>query len=97
MNKMTEDDLPFTLTQNTGFGTAGPEDELLHPESFRDVKDDSATETQYFGFSIPEQRIHATCQLWHHPDLHVVTGGLFVFRARSEAPCMPSCVTGAPS
>lgn len=77
---MAESDKPFFIAQNPGFSTAGPQDELLHPESFRDIQADSATETQYLGFSVPEENIHALCYCWHHPNLKVVTGGLFVWR-----------------
>lgn len=75
---MTEDKLPFFVKQNTGFGRIRPEDDLLHPASFADIKDDSATETQAFGFSVPEARVYALSYLWHHPNLKVCTGGLFV-------------------
>jgi hypothetical protein len=77
---MADNDKPFFIAQNPGFSTAGPQDELLHPASFREVKADSATETQYLGFSVPEAQIHALCYCWHHPNLHVVTGGLFVWQ-----------------
>lgn len=74
------DELPFFLAKNESFLTAKDSDDLLHPESFRNIAHDTATETQYFGFSIPEQRIHALCYLWHHPNLHVISGGAFVFQ-----------------
>jgi hypothetical protein len=77
---MSDTDKPFFIAQNQSFSSASPQDDLLHPESFRAIKADSATETQYFGFSVPEERIHALCYLWHHPNLRVVTGGLFVWR-----------------
>ena len=38
------------------------------------------TETQYIGFNIPEERIHALCYLWHHPNLGVVSGGAWAWR-----------------
>ncbi|HEX5806331.1 MAG TPA: hypothetical protein VFY31_08365 [Macromonas sp.] len=75
-----EPSLPFFLTQNTGFAQIKPEDELLHPDSFKDLKDDAAIETQYFGFSVPEARIHGCCYLRHHPNLNIVMGGLFVYQ-----------------
>jgi hypothetical protein len=80
MTKSTGETLPFFLRPNTGFGRIRPEDDLLHPASFADVDDDSATETQYFGFSIPEARIHGLTYLWWHPNLKVCSGGLFVYR-----------------
>jgi hypothetical protein len=75
-----DEKMPFFLKKNTGFGQIRPQDDLLHPDSFAGVKDDSATETQYFGFSVPEHHVHALCYCWWHPNLKVVTGGLFVYQ-----------------
>jgi hypothetical protein len=76
-------DKPFFISQNTGIGEARPEDELLHPQRNAQVKDDTLTETQYFGFCIAEERIHGYGYLWHHPNLHVVSGGIFVWRGHT--------------
>lgn len=77
---MSDSDKPFYIAQNQGFAGITAQDELLHPAAFAEVKADSATETQYLGFSVPEARIHALCYLWHHPNLKVVTGGLYVWQ-----------------
>lgn len=74
------DDKPFFLSQNQGFGTATDKDDLLHPESFKGITHDSATETQYFAFSVPEANIHALLYLWHRPNLKIVTGGAWVWQ-----------------
>jgi len=79
------DNKPFHLRYNTRFLQARPEDDLLHPDSFKDVKHDSATETQYFGFSVPEANIHALTYMWHHPNLKVCSGGLYVFQGVKDA------------
>ncbi len=79
MAQATEDK-PFFLTQNRGFAPISAKDDLLHPESFKGVTADSATETQYFGFSVPEANIHALCYLWHRPNLRIVTGGAWVWQ-----------------
>ena len=50
---MSADD-PFFLAQNLALGVAQARDNLLHPERNALITADSATETQYFGFSIPE-------------------------------------------
>ena len=84
MSAVPEDKLPFFLKKNTGLGFIKPEDDLLHPASFKGVDDDSATETQYFGFSIPEENIHALTYCWWHPNLKVVSGGIFVFQGVKE-------------
>ena len=76
----TDEKMPFFLKKNKGFGQITPEDDLLHPESFANVTDDSATETQYFGFSVPEHNIHGLTYCWWHPNLKVVSGGLFVYQ-----------------
>jgi len=73
-------DTPFYIAQNQGFATITEHDELLHPDAFSGVHADSATETQYLGFSVPDAKIHALCYLWHHPNLQTVTGGLFVWQ-----------------
>ena len=80
---------PFYISQNLGLGQIGPEDELLHPEKNARVKADSLTETQYFGFCVPEERIQGFAYLWHHPNLKVVTGGIFAWHGdkRSVTHC----------
>ena len=77
---MKTSDQPFYLTQNKGFDKPTPEDDLLHPEKNRQVRDNSLTETQYFGFSVPEEQIQGVSYLWHHPNLGLVTGGLYVWQ-----------------
>jgi hypothetical protein len=77
---VAEKDLPFFMKQSRGIRSIEPADDLLHPDSFKEVKDDSATETQYFGFSIPNENIHALTYMWWHPNLKVCSGGLFVFK-----------------
>lgn len=74
------DDKPFFISQNQSLGVAEPQDELLHPERNALIKADTLTETQYFGFCIPEERIHGYCYMWHHPNLHVVSGGPLVWQ-----------------
>lgn len=78
--------LPFFLKQNAGLGSIKPEDDLLHPASFVNLTDSSATETQFLGFSVPEHNIHGFCYLWHHPNLRVVSGGVYVFQGIKEVP-----------
>ncbi|VWX50205.1 hypothetical protein [Novosphingobium sp. 9U] len=73
-------DQPFYLANNTGLIQARPEDDLLHREVNAGIEGDTLTETQYFGFNVPEKNIHGLTYLWHHPNLNVVTGGLMVFQ-----------------
>ena len=79
------DDKPFFLAQNSGFDVATATDELLHAQQNSAVAADSLTETQYFGFCIPEERIHGYGYLWCHPNLKVVSGGLFVWRGHKRS------------
>ena len=78
------DNKPFYLTKNAGFGQAGPEDDLLHPEQNSLVDDVSCTESQYLGFSVPEENIHALCYVWHHPVLKTLTGGAWVWQGYKQ-------------
>jgi hypothetical protein len=80
---MAEDcdtNLPYYLVRNESFGVARPEDDLLHPEKNAAIEHETLSETQYFSFCIPEARIHSYMYLWHHPNLHVVTGGAWVWQ-----------------
>lgn len=71
---------PFYLVNNKALLSADASDDLLHSEENASVKGDSATETQYFGFNVPEAKIHGLCYMWHHPNLGVVTGGVMAWR-----------------
>lgn len=46
---------------------------------------DSVTETQFFGFCIAEKSIHGFCYMWHHPNLRIVSGGLFVYQGHKRS------------
>lgn len=54
-----------------------PEDEDFH--GVRSDHDYTASETNYFGFSIPEEKINAEVYLWAHPRFGVATGGVFIY------------------
>jgi hypothetical protein len=51
--ELLQEQQPFYLVKNEGFGPARPEDDYLHPVVNAGVNDDSLTETQYFGLEIP--------------------------------------------
>lgn len=57
---------------------ASAADEFLHPAApsghYR------ATETSYFGFSIPEHRINAEIYIWYHPVLKVMAAGIWIYQ-----------------
>jgi hypothetical protein len=66
-----------TAETGGGFGTVTDQDEFLHgtgPEG------DSLTETWYWGFNVPQARINCYVYCWVHPNLEVVSAGLFIYR-----------------
>ncbi|MET0661123.1 MAG: hypothetical protein ABW110_23540 [Steroidobacteraceae bacterium] len=78
---MTEpSEVPYFVRENVALASIGPQDDYLHPERNRLIVDATLTETQYFGFSVPEARIQGLGYLWHHPNLKTVSGGLLVWR-----------------
>jgi hypothetical protein len=72
---MANDGAWFSTT-NPGFGQFTDVDDLLHPQHAQ--PGDTLTETQYFGFNIPEENIYGFGYFWLHPNLEVVTSGVFV-------------------
>ena len=77
---MAEAQTPFFLARNESLRQATPADDFLHPEQNSQVSGDSLTETQYLGISVPGKAIHGMGYLWHHPNLKVVSGGIWVFQ-----------------
>jgi hypothetical protein len=74
---MSEDDI-WLRNRASGFGTATPEDEYYHGRN--GVEGDSLTETWYWNFAVPEAGINVHLYCWVHPNLDVVTSGLFAYR-----------------
>ncbi len=68
------------------FGTFTEKDDFLHPQMNALITTDEATETQYFGFSVPEENIHAVIYLWHHVNLGTVSGGVMVWQGIKPQP-----------
>lgn len=64
--------------RHTGFGQVRPEDDLLHLAE--NPPGAAATETYYFGFSVPEQAINGYIYIWFHPNLRVVSAGSLVYQ-----------------
>lgn len=65
---------------------AGPEDDLMHVAANAQVPGDTVSETQFYGFKVPEAQINGICYIWHHPNLGVVTGGAWVWRGTNRHP-----------
>lgn len=70
----------FWEEKNLSFKAAAPEDDLLHPQVNDANRSPYLAETQFFGFSVPEENIHSLTYMWHHPNLGVVTGGAWVWQ-----------------
>eukprot|EP00456_Euglypha_rotunda_P071328 TRINITY_DN6366_c0_g1_i25.p1 TRINITY_DN6366_c0_g1~~TRINITY_DN6366_c0_g1_i25.p1 ORF type:complete len:340 (+),score=69.46 TRINITY_DN6366_c0_g1_i25:633-1652(+) len=70
-----ENDKGWFSTQFEGFGQFNEADDMLHPDQSKEG--DSLTETQYFGFNIPEKNIYCFAYFWLHPNLDVISAGLF--------------------
>jgi hypothetical protein len=75
---------PFWEKKNEGFSAADPAQDLLHPESRQAENGYALTETQYLGFNIPEHNLHGLAYIWHHPNLHMVTGGVYAWTGIKE-------------
>ena len=58
-----------------GFGTYDVSDEELHPAHKVEKPHYALTETQYYGFWVPEANLHCFSWIWAHPNLKSVTAG----------------------
>lgn len=83
---MSDNSTFFDKQYGIGFGNYVPADDLLHPVQNAAVTSYGATETQYLGFSIPEEGITSVNYLWHHPRLKVVTGGCMAWQGIKPVP-----------
>jgi hypothetical protein len=70
----------FMNAHAAGFGAYSDTDDLLHREMNSRVTDPALTETQFLGFSVPEAGIHAVNYLWVHPNLELLTGGVWAWQ-----------------
>ncbi|MET0985585.1 MAG: hypothetical protein ABW034_09285, partial [Steroidobacteraceae bacterium] len=77
---MSENSTFLLHNAGLGFGAYDADDELLHPQMNAAITDEALTETQYFGFSVPQERIHGLTYFWHHARLTTMTGGAMVWR-----------------
>lgn len=74
----------FWEHKNESFAAPHPSQDLLHPDACAAEPGYALTETQYFGFNLPEENIHGLAYLWYHPNLKTVTGGAFVWQGIKE-------------
>jgi hypothetical protein len=64
------------------FGTMSDADELIHA-----IPPDAGfewTETNMYGFNIPEDNIDCIVYLWHHPVLKVSYGGVTIWQGHKQ-------------
>jgi hypothetical protein len=59
-------------------GRYSPRDENIHPEYRTTNTSIDLNETQFFGFSVPEARIHSVLYTWYHPNLELISSGVMV-------------------
>lgn len=67
-------------------GIWDPKDEEMHPEYRERNPSPDLNETQFFGFSVPEARIHALLYAWAHPNLELVSTGVMVAQGYRPLP-----------
>jgi len=65
-----------------GFGTHESEDEYFHGTG---GPGDTLTETWFWNFHVPEAAINCFAYCWVHPNLKVVSGGLFIYKGHKES------------
>ena len=78
------DDAFFSKRWEKELGKSSGNDESLHPEWKARNPHYALTETQYFGFHVPQACIHAFTYLWHHPNLGVMSGRAMAMQGIKE-------------
>ncbi len=80
----TEDPTAWVVSKSqTDFGVCTDADDYFHPQEIH-PPGASVTETYYFGFSIPEEKVFAFVYLWLHPNLNVLSGGVLLYQGRKR-------------
>ena len=75
-------DTDWNSNLGEGFGTHKPEDEYFHGTG---GPGDTLTETWFWNFHVPEAAINCFAYCWVHPNLNVVSGGLFIYKGFKES------------
>jgi hypothetical protein len=70
----------FVQFHKPEFGTYSLDDEELHPEDKVSKPHYALTETQYYGFFVPEKNIHCFTWIWFHPNLNTLTAGTMAWK-----------------
>ena len=74
----------FVTSYDKRIGASDDSADSLHPEANAKVENYACTETQYLGFSIPEENIHALNYIWHHPKMNTLMGGNIIFQGNKH-------------
>lgn len=77
---MSDSEAYFYQSFKREFGQYNVADEDIHPSYKLEKPHYALTETQYFGFSVPEHNIHAFLYLWYHPNLNVLAAGPMIMQ-----------------
>ena len=77
---MSDNEAYFYQDFKQEFGTYDLSDEEIHSSYKTEKPHYGLTETQYFGFSVPEHDIHAFLYLWYHPNLNVLAAGPMIMQ-----------------
>jgi hypothetical protein len=71
------EDYDWTSNGGSGFGASTPADELYHGTG---GPGDTLTETWFWNFYVAEANINCFAYCWVHPNLKVVSSGLFIYQ-----------------
>lgn len=83
---MAGNDAWFVKDQKGAVKIAQELDDYLHPSINAGVSHYAATETQGHLFSVPEAGITCVGYLWHHPNLHMLSGGCMAWQDKKVMP-----------
>lgn len=76
------DFLAWTADPGRYFGVADPSFDKLRKPLPKNAPHE-LVETSYFGFSIPEEKIHCEIYHWAHPKFDVTSGGIMIFQGKA--------------
>jgi len=71
------EDIAYMSVAGGGFGDLSKATDF--PLAFVENKDCSVTETWWWCFHIPERNLNAEVYFWKHPNLNLMSGGVWVF------------------
>lgn len=82
---MSENTSYFMNAQaGNSFGVTSPEDERVHRAQNALVDSPALVETCFVGFNVPEADIHCLNYLWLHPNMQLMSGGVWCWQGVKE-------------